>query len=330
MKGLWLLMGGAVIFFGIGAGAISYWRQHRELPKPAAVAPLELPSGSEINLQGKIQSQNILGVPAPVDGTLADAPVKPGDEVAEGQILGIIRNTRLEEDQKEAEAELSAANDKKDSAESALIAGRLEESRAGADASRARSEYQRVEKIYQRQALLNREGATPRRTYEAAEKDYLAAQTESKILDERVIQVRARIEQLSQDVDSLRQLAAEKETALETAREDSKSAEIRSPVNGIIVSILAQPGDEVKKGTPDFITIGVDLTALEVVLEPDPPILKRLKTGDPAMVQLAELAGDGLPGTIGSIENGRVIVKFASPTTLIRPGMSALVRLKLP
>ena len=330
MKGLWLLMGGAVIFFGVGAGAISYWRQHREPPKPVMAAPVELPAGTDVNIQGAIQSQNLLDVPAPVDGTMAEVPVKPGDEVAEGQVLATIHNTRFEEDQKEAEAELTSANDKKNAADSTLIAARLEESRADADASRARGEYQRMEKIYQRQSLLNREGATPRKTYEAAEKDYLAAQTESRILDERVLQVRARIEQLVKDADAAGLLVAEREAALEEAREESRAAEIRSPVDGVIVSVLKQPGEEVKKGTPDLFKIGVDLTALEVVLEPQPQIFKRVQPGQAALVQMAELPGDGIQGTVASVQDGKVVVKFGSPSTLIRPGMTALVRLKLP
>lgn len=329
MKGLWLLVCGAILFFAIGAGAISYWRKNREIPKPVTAAPVELPAGSEVSIQGRIHSQNILNVPAPVEGTLSEVPVKPGDEVAEGQVLATIHNTRLEEDQKEAEAELASATDKKNAAESALIAARLEESRADADAARARAEYQKAERAYQRQSLLNREGATPRNAYEAAEKTYLAAQAESRTLDERVLQVRARIEQLGRDVDSLRQVVADKESALEAAREDSRAAEIRSPVNGVVVGI-PQPGDEVKRGTPDLIKIGVDLTALEVVIEPEPPVLQRVKPGDAALVVIAELPGDGLQGTISSVQDGKVVVKFGSPSTLIRPGMTAVVRLKLP
>ena len=160
MRGKWILFGGIVLFTAIGLGALSWWkREHAEKPKPAA--PAELPAGTELSFSGQIQALKTESIAAPISGILEEFPVRPGDEIAEGQVLGRIKNDPLEEAEKEAALEFEHAQDKITTLQSGILAARLEASRAEADATRARLDFEKAERVYQRQAMLVKEGATP-------------------------------------------------------------------------------------------------------------------------------------------------------------------------
>lgn len=329
MRGKWLLFAGATLFVAAGAGALTlFFRQAPAKPVRVAAPPV-LPAGSEVHITGSIRAVNLVLVPAPVDGVADEFPVKPGDEVFEGQILGRISNDSLKENTREAELEVERAQQKVNDAESLLIATRLEDSRAAADASRARIEMQRAERTYQRQQLLNAEGATPRNTYERALKDYESAKKDSDTAQHLSDSLQQRVQAISNDIELARKALAEKVASLETARSSLSSADLLAPADGLIIAIGRSAGEEVQKGMPDLITIATDLSQLELVLEPEPPVLKRLKAGQAALVQIAELPGNGLPSTVKSIENGKVVISFSSPSTLVRPGMTAVGTLKL-
>jgi multidrug efflux pump subunit AcrA (membrane-fusion protein) len=318
------------VCLGVGFGALTLWRREAQPPpKPQASQPTPLPSGSEVQISGKLEAQKVVGVAAPIAGTLEDSSIKPGDEVTEGQVILHLRNNTLEENEKEAAREQDNAVSRLNALESALIAARLESSRMEADLSRARSEYSRLEKIYQRQQLLNREGATARKTYEAAEKDFQEIQTETANLEAQVKGTQTRVDKIASDIEAARQSLADREREAETARQVLKAADIRSPVDGAILEIRKKPGEDVERGEVDLVRIAVDLLLLQVALEPDAAILARLTVGQPALIQAAEIPGDGIPATVREIKDGKAYVEFASPTPVLRPGMSVLVRLKV-
>ena len=331
MRGTWFLLAGVVVFLGAGFGAYTLWkREQKPPPKAVEAKPTVPPPGSVLQFTGRIRAVNLVSVSAPTSGVLEDFVVKPGDEVAEGQVLGRIHNGTLEENEKEVERELERVQNKVTSLESAIIQARLEQSRAEAEAARARAEYSRTERVYQRQNLLNREGATPRRTFEAAEKEFNAAKEDSELQDSASRRAAERMEGLTKELETAKKTLAEKQDELDASKAELQSADLRSPVDGVVASIAKQAGEEVPKGFPDLILIGVDLSQLEIVLEPEPPVLERLKAGVPVVIQMEELPGDGLPSTIREIKDGKAIIEFGSPSPLIRPGMTAQVGLKLP
>lgn len=331
MRGKWFLLAGLAVFIGAGIGAYSLWkREYAPAPKASPVQAAALPPGAEIRLSGKIQAVKVIPMDSPVGGTLEEFPVKPGDEVAEGQLLGRIHNTTLEENEKEAANELERINNKISAIESTMIQARLEASRVDAELSRARSDLARTERVYQRQSLLNREGATPRKTFEAAEKDYLAAKEDAETQEGLNQGAQGRLQQLGRDLDAAKKTLAEKDQELEAARNEAKSAELRAPSDGVIVAIAKQAGSDVEKGFPNLITLATDLSLLEIAVEPEPPVLKRIQPAAVALVQMPELAGSGLPAAVREIKDGKVIVEFGSPDPAIRPGMTAFVVLKLP
>jgi hypothetical protein len=73
----------------------------------------------------------------------------------------------------------------------------------------------------------------------------------------------------------------------------------------------------------------VELSRLEVVVEPAPAILERIRPGQSAEIRVAEVPDEAFEGTVKEVANGRVIVEFISGTPVVMPGLSAHVRVRV-
>lgn len=322
----------AAVFILLAAGGVGFymWKSRNQppKPKPASGQAAPLPAGAMVKFQATLQARNTVPVDVPVDGVLEEFVVKPGDEVFEGQILGSIKNDVLVENEKEAALELERLKTRLSTLESQLLAVRLEESRQAADASRASSERQRAERNYQRQLMLHREGATPRKVFEAAQAAFEEARAEEESLGNLAKSLRDRMAQIAKDIDVAKKQVAEGEAAYDEAKAGLAAAQLLSPSDGVIISIAKQAGEEVKAGTEALIVVAVDLTMMEAVMDIGTDLMPRIPAGSPAEVYVAEITGS-LPAQVRLVENGKAYVEFASPTPLIRPGMTATVAIHL-
>ncbi len=332
MRGKWILFAGITVLVAVAAGAISMYRQNAsrkvpvEAPPPAARvvnAPV-----SELSLAGPIQAQRVVNVPVPVDGTVESYAAEIGQDVFEGQLIAHIRNTRLDSAAEAATLELERLQSRVRELEAAIVAGRLEASRASADLSRLRTDFERVQKAYQRQQLLYKEGATPRLVFEKAESEFHTTKDELDTKNELAQQSEERVADLNRQLDAAKRALEEREQIAEQAKANIAAGEVRSPVDGIVVSRRGQAGDQVNRAMPDLFRIAVALSAMEVTVQPEPALVARIKVGQPASVHVAEVP-DEIAGTVREIKDGRVVVDFTSPAPVIHPGMTAQVRLKL-
>jgi multidrug resistance efflux pump len=333
MRGKWILFGGVTVLAAIAAGALVVWRQTVKpvLPKPAPVVQTIAPQGfqgNEVSLAGKIAAQKIVNVPAPIDGIIESFAVDAGDNVFEGQVLARIKNARVSSAMEMATAELDKAETRVKNTEAAIVSTRLEASRARADAARAKNDLDRAEKNYNRQKLLFAEGATPRLTYEKSENDYNILKDEAESKTALAQQADDRAAQLNRDLDAFKRMLDEQSQAMERAKSDATGGEVRSPVDGLILSRRGQAGEEVSRSMDDLFRIATAMSAMEVIVEPTPPQLARIRAGQAAAIHLAEVS-DAIEGTVREVVGSQVIVDFISPTPLIKPGLTAQVTIKL-
>ncbi len=329
MSGKRVAIGGVVLLLAAAAGALVLVRRSQAPGKPAArPAPSAVVIGPEASLTGKVRAQTVISIAAPVNGTVQELLVENGQPVFEGQLLGRIENTGLETEQQQATTDAARAQERLNQLQNELISARLEASRARADANRAQAGFDRSERSYLREQMLNREGATPRMTYEKALAEYQAQKAGKDSLTEVARLADERLSSLVNRLDAQRKTVEERNALVDQARESASAAEIRSPVDGLLLTHTKQVGDEVTTEIPDLFHIAVNLSALEVVLEPEPPVLARVRPGQEALVHTPELPNP-IPARVKEIQGTQVIVEFTSPDPSLLPGATAQVRIKL-
>jgi multidrug efflux pump subunit AcrA (membrane-fusion protein) len=327
MKGKRLLIAGVAILAAIAATALSVLL--RPSIKTEAVkqqAPLAV---TEIVAPARLQAARVVAVGVPIQGRIQSFHVEMGDEVYEGQLLAQVRSATLEGAQEAAALELERAQTRINNIESTIAASRLEASRAIADASRVRADLEKASRFYTRQKMLLDEGATPRLTFEKAERDFRNLEVESKNLDELAKQAEERVDSLQRELDVAKKILQDRSDDAEGVKESVASGDIASPVGGIVVGRRGEPGEEVNPTVNDLFRIATDLSVLEAVAEPAPDEFARVKEGQQAFVAVAESPDELLPGVVKKTEQGRVIIEFKNPNPAIKPGLSAQVRIKL-
>src|ERR1017187_6734092 len=139
----------------LAVGALLFWRgrQHPVPPTHVAATVATVETG-ELNLQGKIRPQHIVGVAAPVPGLIEAFLVEAGADVYAGQVIARIGAQGLSGAREVAQAELERAQETAAKAEAAANAARLELSRADAEGQRSQTMLLRAEKVFTRQQLL--------------------------------------------------------------------------------------------------------------------------------------------------------------------------------
>lgn len=318
------------MLLAVVAGFVSLARTGgRVVPAKPAASNTPVPvTANEITLQGTIQAKSVVNIPVPVEGILDRMLADVGDSVYEGQLLASIKDSKLETADQTAQADAAKAQDRVADLESALIAARLEGSRSRADATRAKSEFERAEKAYLRQQMLVREGATPRLVFEKAEKEYNSLKADSESLEQIAQKAEERVSALTAELSTARNIAQAKAQDADEAKAELAAGEVHSTVDGLVVGRRGHAGDPVNRSMPDLFQIATHLSSLEVLLTPDSKLLPVIKSGQPALVQIAEANG-GIAGTVREIKAGQVFVDFTSPSPDVKPGLTAQVKIKL-
>ncbi len=323
----WLLVVGAIL---ATSGAAAWVYRNRTAPKVEVQAEEpQAPEVTELIISGQLRAKHIVPVAAPLDGVLEEVDVIDGQEIFEGQLLGRVQNTALDAEAEQAKAELERLQTRVTNLQSQLISNRLESSRAEADAARARAEFAAAEKDYRRQQMLLAEGATPRLTFEKAEKDYQRLKGESDALSEMARQSSTKIEAATLALDETRKVLADKSADLDEVEQELLSAEIRAPVDGVLLAHRGSSGDEVKRNMRDLFQIGVNLAELELVAKVTPDQATKIQLGQPVAVQVVEAGGGPLLGMVRTIENHEAIIDVSVTEAAVKPGLTAQVRIPL-
>jgi multidrug resistance efflux pump len=331
MRGKWLLFGGCLILLAIAAGAITVWR--KEQAKPAAVvAPVPAPVvvSGDLSLSGKVEARNVVAVKPPSAGTVEEYLVNEGEEVYEGQLLARLNNPMLSNEREQAKERADKAQERVNQLESQMLAARLEVSRGRAEAARVKDEYARTERAYQRQSMLNQQGATPRLTFEKAQKEYENAKLDFESSAARQQISEGRITELTRDIEAAKKTLEERTNDLEAAEASLQATQVHAPVDGIVIMRKGDAGVEIQLGEDDLFQIATDLGNLQVVAEVNEEQQKKLKEGSPASVYLTEMGNEPMAGEVARVADGRVTVLFQNPNPLIKPGLSAQVKIPLP
>ena len=326
MRGKWVLISVAAVLAGAGGGALSlHWKGRGAVPMRKSAAAL-IETAPEITLSGQLRPQHVISLKAGIEGDIDSLIVDVGEEVFAGEVLAQIGGAGLEDQRNAAAAAVSAAEEQASRAEANVANARLEASRAEADRQRSRAALDKARAVYDRQETLNKAGATPRLTWEKAQRDLQSSQAEHDVMEKAARLAADQQQAALNDLSTAQKTVAERSAALAAARDNVQSGEVHSPVDGTVV---ARNGEIGKPAGDDLFEIATDMFALEVVLEPEPAVLQRLRSGEAAMVSIPDLQNAGFAGQIKEIKDHAVIVEFNCTLPGVRPGMQVAVRLKL-
>lgn len=329
MRARWGLLSVLALGLGVAVGALSLrHRRVEETPARNAGAAV-LASNLEVSLTGIIRPQHVTGVGCSIDGNIEAFAANVGDDVFQGQVLARVGAAGLESEREAAAHAVEYAQDQVSRGEAAVTSMRLEASRAAADQQRARMALDLADKVYSRQKTLHAAGATPRLTFEKAEQDYNAAKQEYDVMDKAARAAADNVQNATESLSNAKKLLATKSQQLEDAQGAFEAAEVRAPVDGLIVARKGEVGKPARESGDEMFSIATDIYALEVPLDPPPDVLKKLQVGQQALVVVLDLQTGGMPGRVKEIKGTQAIVEFSSTLPAIRPGMRADVRLRV-
>jgi HlyD family secretion protein len=265
-------------------------------------------------------------VKAGADGDIDAFLVDVGEDVFEGEVLARIGASGLESQRNAAAATVTDAEGQVARAEQNVANARMESSRAGADQQRSHAAMEKMRAVYERQQTLDKAGATPKLTWEKAQRDYQNAQQEYDVMDKAARLSAGQVQVALNALSAAQKNVLDRNQELDAAQDNIQSAEVRSPVNGTVV---ARNGEVGQPAGADLFEIATDMFALEVAVEPEPQVLQRLRPGEPALVSIPDLQNAGFTGEVREIKDKAAIVEFNCTLAGIRPGMPVQVRLKL-
>lgn len=330
MQGKWVAVTAVLVVAGAAGGMLAL-RRHAPPAAPARTAgALVLPVSGIVTFTGIIRAQHVAAVGASVDGNIEMFLADVGQEVFQGDALARIGAPALASDRENASNAVERARDQVARVEDALNAALLEQSRAEADLERGKAEMDRTHVEYDKQRGYFAKGATPRRTFEKSETDYRDAVDQYDVLNKALTAASESARNCQAAVDSAKKAVEARLADLDEAQGTAEAgAEVRSPVDGLVVTRNGEPGKPAREFGDQMFLIATDLSALEVTVEPPPPVLKGIVPGLPAMVLVPELTSAGFEGEVKGIDKGAVVVQFVSGLPAVRPGMKADVRIKL-
>ncbi|MCC7174119.1 MAG: hypothetical protein IT159_02905 [Bryobacterales bacterium] len=327
MRGKWFLVFGAVALLALGAAAVWVVLQRQPAStgsRPDTAVP---PGGQVLSLSAKIEAVEVVAVPVPVEGRIESFAVDVGADVYEGELLATIRSGDLETRKEASAAELNRLRNRVSSLDSSLIAARLEASRARESAGEAQTAMETARKALERQQLLFEKGAAARQSLEKSQAVFAAA-AEVYAARQKVVQAAdSRVAELSRNHDDAQKALEENEKEQEEVAAMVVSGDVISPVNGFVISRRGAVGQEATYDMEDLFQIAVNLTALRAVADIPPDLRKKVRAGQEAVIQIAELA-DGVPATVTEVRDNQVVIDFTSPNPLIKPGITAQIAIK--
>jgi multidrug resistance efflux pump len=332
MKRKWLAASMAVLLVCLAAGAVTWRLRHRAPQGPVRSAgAVSLPADTGIvTISGSLRAQHVVNFGPATKGSIEAFMADVGDAVEEGEAVARVGAIGLDADRENAETDVRKAQDRVNQAESAVKDARLDESRAAAELEKARAVLSRSDDYYLKEKQRIDAGAIPRLEFEKADADHQTAQNAVDIMDKAWRAASDNIQTMQQLEDRQQALLDRAVQKLQDVQAAVDGEEIRSPVEGWVVTRQGQVGQPADVGDTMF-QVATDLAALEVALIPKPEVLKRIFPGMQALVLIPEVTDAAISGDVKSVDDKakEVVVEFVSGIPSIRPGMKADVRLKL-
>lgn len=264
-----------------------------------------------------------------VSGRVATVAVDVGDRVATGQILLTLEKQELEINVAQAEAAVAAARANLARVRAGARPEEIEQARAqvtqaASNLEQARANLSRITALYESGAVSQAQLEQAQSQYEVAQAAHSAAMSQL-----RIVQQGPRDE----DIQAVEAQLMQAEAGLAMAQLQLSHAELVSTLDGIVADRLVQPGDMIGAGTPAFRIVQIDPVVVRIELGGRDIV--RVRPGAEATLTLDAFPYQSFTGTVTAVEavastQSRLFgvrIEVPNPEGLLKPGMSARVRL---
>ncbi len=260
---------------------------------------------------GTVEAKVVLRIAPKITGRLMAVLVDQGDGVRAGEVLARLDPAELAAQLQQAEASVQRARLAVGTQEVALRKGRVVVQVAEAAVGRLRATEGLARANAERWRQLHTEGGVSRMELDARTTEAVVAAEEAQ---SAIAQRQAAAEELGTmqaTLEMLRQEVRVAEAALAAAQARAGDTEIRSPLDGVVVSRELEAGAAVSPGSA--ILKVADLRTAWVTVHLDEREVAGIGVGDRAEITLRSLPGRRLPGRVARIqrESDRVTEELA-------------------
>ena len=253
---------------------------------------------------------------AQVEGRLLNLQVDVGDRVSKGQILARLDDSLLLTSVTQSQAELAAL-------QSEVSRAQTQVQNARALAEQAKAELKQAQVDAERLRSLSQAGAIAKQQAELAQTAAVTAQ-------QRLNSATAQIATEQQAVAAARGRVEAQRAAIAQAKERQSYTLLASPITGVVVAKVSEPGNLVQPGG-EVLRLG-DFSSVKIEVPVSELALSKIQVGTPVQVRLDAFANEEITGTVTLISPAadasarQIPVEITIPNSNGRIGSGLLAR----
>jgi len=229
---------------------------------------------------GQVVAVDEVSLSAKMGGKVEQILVKEGDKVRAGQVLIKLEQKDVVSQLNQAEAGLDAAKAQSSSLENAQLPQQIAQLESALN--QAKANFENVRENYERMKSLYSEGAISEQEFDGIELQYTVAKEQHESAKTQLTLIKEK--SAPESIAAAKAQVKQAEAGLAAAKVALDNCFIISPIDGIVGSIDAAPGQLLSPGVP-VLTVG-DLNSVEVHINVTEDRVNALKVGQEAKMTI--------------------------------------------